>query len=92
MIVIGDPKSSNTIRVAQLCQASCPLVVRTERGNEFTREEFQHVRTLGITAGASTPEWIIKEVYNKMSDEIMEIEQSFAEMLEESFKTLTHGG
>ena len=91
MIVIGDPKSSNTRRLAQLCQASCPLVVRTERGNEFTGEEFQHVRTLGITAGASTPEWIIKEVYNKMSDEIMEIEQSFAEMLEESFKTLNNG-
>ena len=91
MIVIGDPKSSNTRRLAQLCQASCPLVVRTERGNEFTGEEFQHVRTLGITAGASTPEWIIKEVYNKMSDEIVEIEQSFAEMLEESFKTLNNG-
>ena len=91
MIVIGDPKSSNTRRLAQLCQASCPLVVQTERGDEFTRKDFQHVKTLGITAGASTPEWIIKEVYNKMSDEIMEIEQSFAEMLEESFKTLNNG-
>ena len=91
MIVIGDPKSSNTRRLAQLCQASCPLVVQTERGEELSRQDFQHVQTLGITAGASTPEWIIKEVYNKMSDEIMEIEQSFAEMLEESFKTLNNG-
>ena len=91
MIVIGDPKSSNTRRLAELCRASCPQVVQTERGDEFTRKDFQHVQTLGITAGASTPEWIIKEVYNKMSDEIMEIEQSFAEMLEESFKTLNNG-
>ena len=91
MIVIGDPKSSNTRRLTQLCQANCPLVVQTERGDGLTREDFQHVKTLGITAGASTPEWIIKEVYNKMSDEIMEIEQSFAEMLEESFKTLNNG-
>ncbi len=91
MIVIGDPKSSNTRRLAQLCQASCPLVVQTERGEELSRQDFQHVQTLGITAGASTPEWIIKEVYNKMSDEIMEIEQSFAQMLEESFKTLNNG-
>ena len=91
MIVIGDPKSSNTRRLSQLCRAGCPLVVQTERGDEFTRAEFSHVKTLGITAGASTPEWIIKEVYNKMSDEIMEIEQSFAEMLEESFKTLNNG-
>ena len=91
MIVIGDPKSSNTRRLAQLCRASCPLVVQTQCGEELSREQFRHVRTLGITAGASTPEWIIKEVYNKMSDEIMEIEQSFAEMLEESFKTLNNG-
>ncbi len=46
---------------------------------------------VGITAGASTPAWIIKEVYDKMSDEIMEIEKSFAELLEESIKTLNTG-
>ncbi len=46
---------------------------------------------VGITAGASTPAWIIKEVYDKMSDENMEIEKSFAEMLEESIKTLNTG-
>lgn len=91
MIVIGDPKSSNTKRLTQLCSAHCPVVVQTERGDSLLREKFRRIETLGITAGASTPEWIIKEVYNKMSDEIMEIEQSFAEMLEESFKTLNTG-
>ena len=91
MIVIGDQKSSNTRRLAQLCAGRCPLVVRAERSENLDREQFQKVKTLGITAGASTPEWIIKEVCNKMSDEIMEIEQSFAEMLEESFKTLNTG-
>ncbi len=91
MIVIGDQKSSNTRRLTQLCADRCPLVVQAERGDSLDREQFAQVNTLGITAGASTPEWIIKEVYNKMSDEIMEIEQSFAEMLEESFKTLNTG-
>ena len=91
MIVIGDPKSSNTRRLTQLCESRCPLVVQVERGEDIPVEKFRHVNTLGITAGASTPEWIIKEVYNKMSEEIMEIEQSFAEMLEESFKTLNTG-
>ena len=91
MIVIGDPKSSNTKRLTQLCESSCPVVAQVESGDNLPMERFRHVRTLGITAGASTPEWIIKEVYNKMSDEIMEIEQSFAEMLEESFKTLNTG-
>ena len=91
MIVIGDRKSSNTKRLAQLCAERCSMVVQAERGSDLNREQFQKVHTLGITAGASTPEWIIKEVCNKMSDEIMEIEQSFAEMLEESFKTLNTG-
>ena len=91
MIVIGDPKSSNTRRLTQICRESCDHVVQVELGDDLSLEDFCSVRTLGITAGASTPEWIIKEVYNKMSDEIMEIEQSFAEMLEESFKTLNTG-
>ena len=91
MIVIGDEKSSNTRKLTQLCASRCPLVVQAERGEDIDREQFRQVGTLGITAGASTPEWIIKEVSNKMSDEIMEIEQSFAEMLEESFKILNTG-
>ena len=91
VIILGDPKSSNTRRLTQLCESCCPLVLQTEGGDKLDRERFRGVKTLGITAGASTPEWIIKEVYNKMSDEIMEIEQSFAEMLEESFKTLNTG-
>ena len=91
MIVIGDQKSSNTRRLIQLCARRCPMVVQAERGRDIDMGRFQSVGTLGITAGASTPGWIIKEVSNKMSDEIMEIEQSFAEMLEESFKILNTG-
>ena len=91
MIVIGDQKSSNTRKLTQLCASRCPMVVQAERGSGVDRGQFGQVGTLGITAGASTPEWIIKEVSNKMSDEIMEIEQSFAEMLEESFKILNTG-
>jgi len=91
MIVIGDQKSSNTRKLTQLCASRCPVVVQVEQGRGVDREQFGRIGTLGITAGASTPEWIIKEVSNKMSDEIMEIEQSFEEMLEESFKILNTG-
>lgn len=91
MIVIGDQKSSNTRKLTQLCAGRCPVVVQAEGADCLDREQFRGIGTLGITAGASTPEWIIKEVSNKMSDEIMEIEQSFAEMLEESFKILNTG-
>ena len=91
MIIIGDRKSSNTKKLTQLCAGRCLKVVQVERESGIDWEQFGGVGTLGITAGASTPEWIIKEVSNKMSDEIMEIEQSFAEMLEESFKILNTG-
>ncbi len=91
MIVIGDRRSSNTKRLTQLCSALCPKVVQVESGDELDPSIFAGNECVGITAGASTPGWIIKEVYDKMSDEIMEIEESFAELLEKSIKTLNTG-
>ena len=94
MIVIGDRKSSNTTRLAELCRAHCPLVYHISRAEELDRRKVSGVASVGITAGASTPGWIIKEVKNKMSDELnnaMEIEESFADMLEKSIKTLNTG-
>ncbi len=91
MIVIGDQKSSNTRRLTQICESCCSFVRQVERCDEIVCSEYAHLKSLGITAGASTPGWIIKEVNERMSEENMEIEQSFAEMLEESFKTLNTG-
>lgn len=91
MIVIGDAKSSNTQRLVELCRTHCSNVVYIGRAAELDLSLFTGVATVGITAGASTPGWIIKEVYDKMSDEIMEIEESFAELLEKSIKTLNTG-
>ncbi len=91
MVVVGDRQSSNTRRLAEICRESCPDVRLVERAEELDRGQRPQVDMVGITAGASTPAWIIKEVYDKMSDEIMEIEKSFAEMLEESIKTLNNG-
>ena len=91
MVVVGDRQSSNTRRLAEICRESCPDVRLVERAEELDRGQRPQVDMVGITAGASTPAWIIKEVYDKMSEEIMEIEKSFAEMLEESIKTLNNG-
>ncbi len=91
MIVIGDKKSSNTRHLAELCSQACPLVLWIESAAELDTACLRQAQSIGITAGASTPGWIIKEVQNKMSEEIMEIEKSFAEMLEESIKTLNTG-
>ncbi|MCD7928230.1 MAG: bifunctional 4-hydroxy-3-methylbut-2-enyl diphosphate reductase/30S ribosomal protein S1 [Oscillospiraceae bacterium] len=91
MVVIGDSHSSNTRRLAELCAQQCPLVLSVENGEELDLAPLRGAAFVGITAGASTPGWIIKEVYDKMSDEIMEIEESFADMLEKSIKTLHTG-
>ena len=94
MIVIGDRKSSNTTRLSELCRAHCPLVYHISRAEELDPRKVSGVASVGITAGASTPGWIIKEVKDKMSEEninAMEIEESFADMLEKSIKTLNTG-
>ena len=91
MVVVGDRHSSNTKRLAQLCAESCPRVQLIERAADLDPSDLKQADAVGITAGASTPAWIIKEVIDKMSDEIMEVEKSFAEMLEESIKTLNTG-
>ena len=94
MIVIGDRRSSNTTRLAELCRAHCPLVCHISGAEELDRNLISGVASVGITAGASTPGWIIKEVKDIMSDEnnnVMEVEESFEDMLEKSIKTLTTG-
>ncbi len=91
MIVIGDHKSSNTRHLAELCRQHCSHVYWIEQTSELPLDEVKCAAAVGITAGASTPGWIIKEVLNTMSEEKMEIEESFAEMLEASIKTLNTG-
>ena len=91
MVVIGDGKSSNTKHLAEICREVCSDVQLIERASDLDLSRLAQAEVVGITAGASTPAWIIKEVCDKMSDEIMEIEESFADMLENSIKTLNTG-
>ena len=91
MVVVGDRQSSNTKRLAEICREQCSDVLLIERAEDIDPSQLLQADMVGITAGASTPAWIIKEVIDKMSEEIMEIEKSFAELLEESIKTLNNG-
>ena len=91
MVVVGDRQSSNTKRLAEICRESCPEVLLIERAGDIELDRLPQADMVGITAGASTPAWIIKEVFDKMSEEILEMDKSFQEMLEESFKTLNNG-
>ena len=94
MVVVGDPKSSNTGRLAMICREHCDKVFLVDNAAELKAEDFSGVTDVGITAGASTPAWIIKEV-NKTMSEITNVEavqeENFAELLEQSIKTLNTG-
>ena len=94
MVVVGDPSSSNTGRLAVICREHCSKVILVDNASELDPAFFSGVTKVGITAGASTPAWIIKEV-NKTMSEILNVEgvqeDSFAELLEQSLKTLNTG-
>ena len=93
MVVVGDRKSANTKHLAEICREKCGRVVQIERAGELSSELFEGCLVAGLTAGASTPAGIIKEVYTTMSEEIKNMEsteESFEELLEKSFKTLIH--
>ena len=94
MVVVGDPKSSNTGRLAMICREHCHKVFLVDNAAQLRPEDFVGVTDVGITAGASTPAWIIKEV-NKTMSEITNVEtvmeENFAELLEQSIKTLNTG-
>lgn len=95
MVVIGDKKSSNTKRLYEISASLCPRVLYIEDATELRKSDIEALRglTVGITAGASTPARIIKEVSNNMmsAETKIEMNEDFAAMLEESFKTLNNG-
>jgi len=80
MIVVGGKNSANSTRLAQLCSEAGTLVYHIETAEELNLQYFQGVQQVGITAGASTPDWIIKEVYEKV--------QEFDQVLEKGFKKI----
>lgn len=98
MVVIGGEHSANSVHLAEICRRKCDNVQFISKADELDMDRLSGVESVGITAGASTPSWIIKEVSNKMSEEIKidaaaaeEREMSFDEMLEESIKTIYNG-
>ncbi len=68
MLVVGGKNSANTTRLAQLCHDTGCQVKHIETSTELQTEDFININIVGITAGASTPEWIIEEVIKKMEE------------------------
>ncbi len=99
MIVIGGRHSSNTVKLFSICRELCGVCIHTENAEELEQMKMPEgfsdkcdIR-IGITAGASTPAHIIKEVKNQMSEKIMNMDEdfNFEEALDASFKRIYTG-
>ena len=77
MIVIGSKHSSNTRKLYEICKNECENTYYIQKLDDLDLSLFKSYRNVGITAGASTPNNIIKEVHTVMS------EKSFEQLLEE---------
>lgn len=89
MIVIGGRESSNTKKLKEVCNAYAQTYL-IETKNELYSIPFSRHADIGVTAGASTPAYIIKEVLKTMSEianNNQEEELDFAQLLEQSLET-----
>ena len=92
VIVIGDQTSSNSRRLYEICLQACPDTLFVENVQGIPQGHCRGKQAIAIAAGASTPDLIIKEVYDKMTDEMnIQETESFAELLEQTLKTLHTG-
>jgi 4-hydroxy-3-methylbut-2-enyl diphosphate reductase len=83
MVIIGGKNSANTARLAEVCrQSGCP-VYHVETAEELKPEWFSSAVHVGVSAGASTPEWIIEEVVHRM--------EQFNQSVTDSVNQLTKG-
>lgn len=68
MVVIGGRSSANTAHLAEICRLAGARTYLIESAAELQREWFQDVNDAGVTAGASTPNWLIEEVIGTMEE------------------------
>ena len=100
MVVIGDKNSSNTCKLYNICKSLCENTVLAQTKDDILPQMVLNAHKIGVTAGASAPARIIKEVLDNMTDilnnssetNVENAESNFAEMLEENLKSLNTDG
>jgi len=94
MIVVGGKESSNTNKLYSIAKTKCKNALLVENASELIEKMNSldgTINSVGIAAGASTPDSIIEEVQKTMSEKF-ETGENFAELLEESFKKTLNTG
>ncbi len=94
MLVVGGKHSSNTVKLYEVCSRYCKTF-HIENSDELLNLKLPTAERIGITAGASTPAYIIKEVQTKMAENENLTNQNedfdFAQAIDESFKKIHTG-
>ena len=92
MIIVGGRQSSNTHKLKAVCDEYCPCYL-IENATELGDIDLSHAKFIGISAGASTPAYIIKEVQQTMSEMLNNVEEefNFEEELEKTLKKIHTG-
>lgn len=94
MLVIGDTKSSNTTTLYNECVDTGVKTYLIQTASDINEQWLEGVSKVGITAGASTPDWIIKEVFDKMTgydeNQMANSEESFAKLEAEMAEMESH--
>ncbi|MBQ8296841.1 MAG: bifunctional 4-hydroxy-3-methylbut-2-enyl diphosphate reductase/30S ribosomal protein S1 [Ruminococcus sp.] len=95
MLVVGGRHSSNTVKLFEVCSKYCKTY-HIENADELLALHLPAAEKIGITAGASTPAYIIKEVQTNMTENVnlttnQDEEINFAEALDQSFKKIHTG-
>lgn len=92
MIVVGGRNSSNTRKLFEICRQHCVKTYWVEQASELSPDKFIGCNYIGITVGASTPDRIVEEVLEYMSEEVKQGSSSeFERALEESLVELRNG-
>ena len=68
MFVVGGKNSANTTQLTLLCRSLSVPTYHIETSSEIKTDWIKRAKNIGITAGASTPKWIIQEVEERIRD------------------------
>ncbi|MDQ2085792.1 bifunctional 4-hydroxy-3-methylbut-2-enyl diphosphate reductase/30S ribosomal protein S1 [Herbivorax sp. ANBcel31] len=100
MIIVGGKNSSNTQKLFDISKKHCAMTFKVQTSGDLPPIDVGKIKKIGISAGASTPDWVIEEVIKKMSElnnqETVKNEEkqddiNFADAFEDSFVRIQPG-
>ncbi len=68
MVVVGGRNSANTCRLVEICESTHTHTVHIEEPHELFPKDLRGVEVVGLTSGASTPEWLLEAVHHRLEE------------------------